>query len=93
MKEYEISAKKKVPQSISIVKFYQMNGIVYSQFENWYKIIFKSNPIPMDIVNVPEEYVAIEKKKMEDKIGGAIKSDTNFMVSRIDIKFNNGLRE
>lgn len=34
---YELYKKEGVPNGISIVNFCQQNGIVYSQFEKWFK--------------------------------------------------------
>lgn len=34
---YELYKKQGIPNGISIVKFCQHNGVVYSQFERWFK--------------------------------------------------------
>ena len=39
---YELYKKQGIPKGISIVNFCQQNGIVYSQFERWFKSRKKS---------------------------------------------------
>lgn len=43
-----------VSKSQSIVQFCQMNGIVYSQFEKWYKKYRSLKAEPVEIVGAPE---------------------------------------
>lgn len=40
-----------VPQGISIVKYCQMNGVVYSHFERWYKKYRAGVVFPVQLVN------------------------------------------
>lgn len=51
---YELYQKEGIPKGISIVNFCQQNGIVYSQFERWYKSrkkVDKSSLHPIRIVD------------------------------------------
>lgn len=51
---YELYQKQGIPNGISIVKFCQQNGIVYSQFERWFKSrkkSAKSSVHPVQIVD------------------------------------------
>lgn len=40
-----------VPQGISIVKYCQQNGVVYSHFERWYKKCRASVVLPVQLVD------------------------------------------
>lgn len=50
---YELYKKEGIPNGISIVNFCQQNGIVYSQFERWFKSRKKSKSSihPIQIVD------------------------------------------
>lgn len=50
-KIHDLYQSQGVPKGISIVQFCQMNGIVYSQFERWYKQSRRADVVPVEIVN------------------------------------------
>lgn len=49
---WERYQKEGVPNSISIVQYCQMNGIVYSQFERWYKKYRKIDIVLVEVLEV-----------------------------------------
>lgn len=48
---WERYQKEGFPKSISIVQYCQMNGIVYSQFERWYKNYRKVEIVPVELIS------------------------------------------
>ncbi len=48
---WERFQKEGVPAKISIARFCQMNGGVYSHFEKWYKRTYTDGVIPVEVVD------------------------------------------
>lgn len=78
-----------IKQGISIVKYCQMNGIVYSHFERWYKKHRAGVVLPVEIVD--------ESGLLDKSDGGSssILSDNTSSsvasVTYVSIVFSNGL--
>lgn len=68
-----------VPKSQSIVQFCQMNGIVYTQFEKWYKKYGGLKAEPVEIVGVPEASSPEEQHV-----------STSASIKRLEIVLSNG---
>lgn len=64
---YELYKTKGIPNGISIVKFCQQHGIVYSQFERWFKSgkKSKSSVHPVHIVD-KDGLMASSQQEVED---------------------------
>lgn len=76
-----------VPNQISIVRFCQMNGVVYGHFEKWYKQRH-GGVIPVEIVNSGVEGVEdnpARTSSSEDE------PDAQVRVRRLEIVFSSGL--
>lgn len=76
-----------VPRQISIVRFCQMNGVVYGHFEKWYKQRH-GGVIPVEIVSSgvePEEEKAVRLENPGDEPGDQVR------VRRLEIVFSSGL--
>lgn len=69
-------------QGISIAQYCQMNGIVYNQFERWYKQYRNVVATPVDIVNEKDHHI---REKVKDAV-------CEKPVSRIIIELSNGLQ-
>ena len=78
-------------QDVSIVDFCQYNGIVYSQFERWYKKHVGSvNVIPFsmcDSHDEPDSPVPASSCTIEEA-----ESPSHSGVAYVNIKFSNGLK-
>ena len=78
-----------IKQGISIVKYCQMNGVVYSHFERWYKKCRAGIVLPVEIVD--------ESGLLDKSDGGSasIPSDNApssvVSVTHVSIVFSNGL--
>lgn len=68
-----------VPKSQSIVQFCQLNGIVYTQFEKWFKKYGGLKAEPVEIVGVPE--TSISEK---------LPAPTTTTIKRLEIVLSNG---
>lgn len=53
--------KEGVPSKISITRFCQMNGVVYSHFEKWYKRTYSEGVLPVELVDSSRPIVAQEE--------------------------------
>ena len=76
------------PNGISIVKYCQMNGIVYSQFERWYKNHKSSKVMPVEIVDkdgLSEDSVSTQTSK----IGSGVSFCS---LKHVELAFSNGLQ-
>ena len=89
---YELYKKQGIPKGISIVNFCQQNGIVYSQFERWFKSRKKpkSSVHPIRIVDkdglMPSSEQAVEDEPSEDD-----KNKESVLRFGITVRTNQGL--
>ena len=74
----------------SIVTFCQENGIVYSQFERWYKAKGKTSAKPPQLI--PVEVTDIPKKdEQENESDQALVPRRETWIRSFSIQFKNGL--
>jgi len=92
---YELYKKQGVPKGISIVKFCQYNGIVYSQFERWFKS--RKQPLsssihPVRIVDedglMNQPHVPVSTSPSEDEPPVPVDTSLRFSVT---VRTNQGL--
>lgn len=76
---WERFQKEGVPAKISIARFCQMNGVVYSHFEKWYKRTYTDGVIPVEVVDPS----SLPESKAELKPSTRIK--------HLEVMFSNGL--
>ncbi len=81
---WERFQKEGVPSKISIARFCQMNGVVYSHFEKWYKRTYTDGVIPVELVGSspslhPESTEASKEQKSPTRI------------KHLEVMFSNGL--
>lgn len=71
---YELYKKQGIPNGISIVKFCQHNGIVYSQFERWFKSRKKMQSPPFipfnSLIRMNSYYGEMMRKSLSYMING-----------------------
>lgn len=72
------------PKGVSIVKYCQMNGIVYSQFERWYKYSRAGIVRPVEIVD-KDGLMRLSEKSMDN--GSPSPTD----ITEISLVFSNGM--
>lgn len=73
------------PQRISIVKFCQMNGVVYSQYEKWYRQ-FKAMKIePLEVLGLKKE----DPQESPDCM--STDKSTEPAISYVNLTFSNGM--
>ncbi len=80
-----------VPKNMSIVKFCQLNGVVYGHFENWYKRYHRTRVIPVEVVNSEEESngQVIENQTLSQS---DVKNNENRnRIRNVEIVFSNGM--
>lgn len=79
-----------VKQGISIVKYCQMNGVVYSHFERWYKKYRAGVVLPVEIV---DESGLLDKSEVgSPSIPSDSASSSLVSVTYVSIVFSNGLK-
>lgn len=92
---YELYKKQGIPNGISIVKFCQHNGVVYSQFERWFKSRKKTaNPSVHPVELVDKDGLLDSNKAMdEDAPSGPdpIKPEETLLRFGITVRTNQGL--
>ncbi len=81
---WERFQKEGVPAKISIARFCQMNGVVYSHFEKWYKRTYTDGVIPVELVGSssslhPESTDPTKEQKPSARI------------KHLELMFSNGL--
>lgn len=78
-----------IKQGVSIVKYCQMNGVVYSHFERWYKKYRAGVVLPVEIVDVSG---LIDKSESSSPfIPSDTASSSVVNVTHVHIVFSNGL--
>ncbi len=75
--------KEGVPAKISIARFCQMNGVVYSHFEKWYKRTYTDGVIPVEVVDSTTSQSPSPEPHAEEKPPTRIK--------HLEVMFSNGL--
>ncbi len=80
---WERFQKEGVPAKISISRFCQMNGVVYSHFEKWYKRTYTDGVIPVEVVDSAAPQSPASEPHAE------IKSPTR--IKHLEVMFSNGL--
>lgn len=85
--KYQAEGQK---QGISIVQYCAMNGIVYQQFERWFKKYHSGSVMPVEIVDKDglmeqqvERQPSTEKQSLEER---------KVMLSHVNLVFSNGLQ-
>ncbi len=75
--------KEGVPAKISIARFCQMNGVVYSHFEKWYKRTYTEGVMPVEVVDSSAPQSPPSEPTAEMKPSTRIK--------HLEVMFSNGL--
>ncbi len=75
--------KEGVPAKISIARFCQMNGVVYSHFEKWYKRTYTDGVMPVEVVDSSTPQSPPPEPKAEMRSSARIK--------HLEVMFSNGL--
>ncbi len=81
---WERFQKEGVPAKISIARFCQMNGVVYSHFEKWYKRTYTDGVIPVEVVDSSPPYHPESTEPVKDQ-----KSSPR--IKHLELMFSNGL--
>ena len=84
-KLFERYQEEGAPNGISIVKYCQLNGIVYSHFERWYK---SSKAMPVEIVD--KDGLSKDMKQIESSTHKSTVASSG-CLSRVELVFSNGL--
>lgn len=92
---YELYKNQGVPNGISIVKFCQQNGIVYSQFERWFKSrkkCVKASVHPIRIVD-KDGLLSSQAESEEDEPGDheSVQANETLLRFGIRVRTNQGL--
>lgn len=87
-KLFEKYQEEGAPNGISIVKYCQLNGIVYSHFERWYKSYKSSKAMPVEIVDKDGLSKEMQPLEPSSKISSVVSSGC---LSRVELVFSNGL--
>ncbi len=80
---WERFQKEGVPAKISISRFCQMNGVVYSHLEKWYKRTYTDGVIPVEVVDSAAPQSPASEPHVE------LKSSTR--IKHLELMFSNGL--
>lgn len=83
-KLFERYQEEGAPNGISIVKYCQLNGIVYSHFERWYKSYKSAKAMPVEIVDKDGLSKEIKPMESSSKISSGC-------LNRVELEFSNGL--
>lgn len=93
----ELYNQESKTSSVSIVAFCQKNGIVYSQFERWYKNRHKIKVHAVDIVD-RDSTIPVQETKLQGTCGNAVEvsepQDVRFSKPTfftIQLKSTNGM--
>ena len=86
---YEKYQEDGIKQGVSIGKYCQMNGVVYSHFERWYKKYRAGAVLPVEIVY--SDGPTDEKANGSSSPGPDKDSLSVLSVTRVNIVFSNGL--
>ena len=89
---YELYKKQGIPKGISIVNFCQQNGIVYSQFERWFKSRKKSKSSvhPIRIVD-KDGLMSTSEQAVEKELGEVEKIKESVLRFGITVRTKQGL--
>lgn len=92
---YELYKKQGVPNGISIVKFCQHKGIVYSQFERWFKSRKQSASSYIRPIRIVDEsglmnqpHVPVSTAPIEDEPSDSVDTALRFSIT---VRTNQGL--
>lgn len=90
-KLYEKYQDEGVKHGISIVQYCQMNGVIYQQFERWYKKYRSGVVTPVEIVDKDgllsaDQQVASPVSSQEESVPPGIK------IAHVNLVFSNGLQ-
>ncbi len=80
-----------VPKNMSIVKFCQLNGVVYGHFENWYKRYYRTRVIPVEVVNSEEEGIDQVIESQRPSQPESKNNENRNRISNVEIVFSNGM--
>lgn len=83
-KLFERYQEEGAPNGVSIVKYCQLNGIVYSHFERWYKSYKSAKAMPVEIVN--KDGLSKDMQPVESS-----SSISSGCLNRVELVFSNGL--
>lgn len=91
-KLYERYQTEAAPNGVSIVRYCQMNGIIYSQFEKWFKKYMSGKVMPVRVVDKD----GIMEDPSEEPYPGSTPMDSlkqeSAAIAHLNIVFSNGLR-
>ncbi len=80
-----------VPKNMSIVKFCQLNGVVYGHFEKWYKRYYQARVIPVEVVNSEEENDVQVVGSQTPNYSEEKTNETKKRIRNVEIVFSNGM--
>ena len=94
-KLWEMYQTAGVPNKISIVRFCEMNGIVYKHFERWYKRTHCKKVYPVEVEDAPEEDTSSLPEQTVESVKEEEKEDTTIekikSINYIEIKLSDGM--
>ena len=82
------------PHGVSIFKYCQMNGVVYSQFERWYKkhaSALAPSVMPVELVN-SDSLSGDMKDEVVPPVTQTSFKDGSACIAHLNIVFSNGLQ-
>ncbi len=81
---WERFQKEGVPSKISISRFCQMSGVVYSHFEKWYRRTYTDGVVPVELVD--------SSASQHSESTGPVKDlKSPIRVKHLEVMFSNGL--
>lgn len=88
---FEKYQEEGIKQGLSIVKYCQMNGVVYSHFERWYKKYRAGVVLPVEIVDI--DGLLDQSEKIPPSMPLDKSSSSVVSVTHVNIVFSNMLYE
>jgi hypothetical protein len=86
--------KDGVPQKLSIVRFCEMNGIVYKHFETWYKSTHRKKVYPIEVSGVPSmafPVVPDQESCPSEQTMTSVASNSSELIGEFHLTLSNGL--
>lgn len=88
-KLYEKYQDEGVKHGISIVQYCQMNGVVYQQFERWFKRNRSGSVLPVEIV---DKDGLLGNRREEPCVQETFSEISPVILSHVNLVFSNGLQ-
>ena len=78
-----------IKQGISIVQYCQLNGVVYSHFERWYKKYRAGVVLPVEIVD--SDGLIAKSETLSPSVSCGNDCPSALSITHVNIVFSNGL--